>query len=149
MMSSPTFVRRIVGVALMITLSGCSGIGLPEGQREFSGVWLYEFEGSSFVEGATAVPTVRPDYETTDWLEYPSVPPGALRDIQAGLAAEGLECQPVQAFRVRFTGRRTRHPPGTGHLGLWRTKVTVERTLAIERLGPPFCYEPAPHSGEG
>ena len=67
MMSSPTFVRRIVGVALMITLSGCSGIGLPEGQREFSGVWLYEFEGSSFVEGATAVPTTR-----TAWTRVPS-----------------------------------------------------------------------------
>ncbi len=149
MVSSRTFVRRIVGVAVMITLSGCSGMAPPEGQREFSGVWLYEFEGPSFVEGATAVPEVRPDYETTDWLEYPSVPPGAARDMQAGLAPEGLECQPVQAFRVRFAGRRTQHPLGTGHLGLWRSKVTVERTLAFERLGPPFCYEQAPHRGEG
>lgn len=140
--------KATVGLCLFL-LSACANPGPGNHSREFAGVWLYEFEGSSFVEGATAVPTVRPDYETTDWLEYPSVPPGAARDMQAGLAAEGLECQPVQAFRVRFTGRRTRHPLGTGHLGLWRSKVTVERTQDIERLGPPFCYEQAPHRGEG
>lgn len=140
--------KATVGLCLFL-LSACTSPRADGQPREFAGVWLYEFEGSSFVEGATAVPEVRPDHETTDWLEYPSVPPGAARDMQAGLAAEGLECQPVQAFRVRFAGRRTQHPLGTGHLGLWRSKVTVERTLAFERLGPPFCYEQAPHRGEG
>jgi hypothetical protein len=74
-----------------------------EAAREFKGVWLYEFEGSAFIEGATKIP-LNFDYKTAAWLDYdPSdIAPGPKYDdydIQAG-------CYPIHGFKVRFIGQR-------------------------------------------
>lgn len=109
------------------------------GTRQFSGVWLYEFEGSSFVEGATAVPAERPDYRQTDWLEWTEWP--QLERLMEYRLGDG-DCYTVQPFLVTFEGRKTHHPVrGAGHLGLWRSKVTVQRPISAQRLGQSFCYD--------
>ncbi|WP_292106150.1 hypothetical protein [Brevundimonas sp.] len=138
MSSSVRASRWISLIAVGLTLSSCSDGGFNGPTREFSGVWLYEFEGSSFVEGASEMPTERPPYEETDWLEWTDWPRlEALMEESLG----NEDCYTVQPFLITFVGRRT-HPPfgGAGHLGGWRSQVTVHRPISAERLGPSFCY---------
>lgn len=139
MSSFASMLKGVTAVAFALALTSCAGGGFAGPAREFSGVWLYEFEGSSFVEGATAVPATRPDYKKTDWL-----------DVRDQLRIETLiderfsegDCNKVQPVRLTFIGRRTSHPVGgAGHMGLWDSKVTIDRTISAERLGPSFCYE--------
>lgn len=128
--------RWITAMVLGLALVSCSGAG----SRQFSGVWLYEFEGSTFVEGATAIPRERPDYKTADWLELVDWRRAdALLDHDPG----NSDCHMVQPFLVTFVGRRTHRPfGGAGHWGLWRSEVTVQRQFSAQRLGRSFCYEP-------
>ncbi len=130
---APKWIRA---VALGLALSACSELRIDGRAREFSGVWLYEFEGSTFVEGATTTPTQRPPYTKTDWLDHPA----EQEVIKGWRVDERLDCYPVQAFLVTFIGYRTRRPFGSGHLGLWRSEITVQKAISLERLGPAFCY---------
>ncbi len=126
-------------VAMGLALTSCVGGGFSGGTRQFSGVWLYEFEGSTFVEGATEVPTVRPDYSETDWLEWTKW--SDLERLMEKSLGDG-DCYTVQPFLVSFVGRRTHRPfGGAGHLGLWRSEVTVNRPISVKRLSPSFCYD--------
>lgn len=132
--------RWISLIALGLALSSCSAVGIPDSTRQFSGVWLYEFEGSSFVEGATEVPAERPPYHDTDWLEY-SYPEPRLHQLIEGIGYdEDRGCYPVQPIKITFVGHRTLRPFGAGHMGLWRSQVTVDRTITVERIGPAICY---------
>ena len=127
----------ILGIAILgLALSSCSEVALNGSTRQFSGVWLYEFEGSTFVEAAKEIPKVRPDYRKSDWLEALQLEP-----LITGWSYDEIHgCYPVQPFLVSFTGRRSYRPFGVGHLGLWRSEVTVQRMIALERIGPGFCY---------
>lgn len=129
-------------IAVGLALSSCSDGGLRGGTRQFSGVWLYDFEGSTFVEGATEAPKKRPAYKETDWLEWTDWP--RLEGLMDDGAKDG-GCQEVQPFLVNFVGYRThRLLGGSGHLGLWRSEVRVERPISAERIGPSFCYGGSP-----
>lgn len=132
-------IRWISLVALGLALSSCSDGGFIGRTGQFSGVWLHEFEGSTFVEGATRIPTERPDYKETDtleWIEWPQ-----LERLMEERLSDG-DCYTVQPFLITFKGRRTHHPfGGAGHMGLWRSKVTVHRPISAKRLGPSFCYD--------
>jgi hypothetical protein len=128
---------RLSSFVIALLVTSCSDGGFSGGTREFTGVWLYEFEGSRFVEGATQTPATPPDYEDTDWLEWTEWP-DLERLMEDRLEDEG--CYTVQPFLVTFVGRRTHHPfGGVGHLGLWRSKVTVERPISAMRLGSATC----------
>lgn len=131
--------KWIVVFALGLVLSSCAQGVIPGPDRQFTGVYLYEFEGSTFIEGATEIPSERPPYEQTDWLDWVEEPRlEALFDDQVGNA----DCYEVQPFLITFVGRRTRDPfRGAGHMGLWRSKVTIRRTISAKRLGPSFCYD--------
>ena len=126
-------------VALGLALAACAESGLSGGARQFSGVWLYEFEGSTFVEGATSIPTVRPAYDATDWLDWAEWP--QLESLMEESLSSSA-CYTVQPFLVTFEGRRTHDlTRGAGHMGLWRSQVTVQRPISAQRLGPSFCYD--------
>lgn len=131
---------RSVGVAaLALALSSCSDGGFATPSRQFSGVWLNEFEGSSFVEGATRTPAERPSYKDTDWFDWHDQP---LLEAVMDDGRSDPNCHLVHPIRVTFVGHRTHYPfGGAGHMGLWPSKVTVHRTISAERLGPSFCYE--------
>ena len=131
---------RIGLVALSFALMGAYGPVLDSSPRQFTGVWLYEFEGSTFVEGATAIPPHRPAYRETDWLTYRFDQPRLETLVEHWAYDEERGCYPVQPFRVTFIGERSIKPGGSGHLGLWRSEVTVHETISFERLGPSFCY---------
>ena len=130
--------RWISLIALGLVLASCSAGGFDGPHRQFSGVWLYEFEGSTFVEGTTGIPVERPSYEESDWLEWTDWPrlEGLMED-----SLENRDCYTVQPFLITFVGHRRHHPfGGAGHLGGWRSEVTVDRPISAERLGPSFCY---------
>lgn len=131
--------RWISLVALGLALSSCAA-SRDAPTRQFSGVWLYEFEGSTFLEGASEPTVDDPPYSETDWLEYPPDLPRLGERVEALEYDDDRDCYPVQAFLIDFTGHRTRRLGGSGHLGLWRSEVTVHRTRSIKRLGAPFCY---------
>lgn len=133
-------VRWISLIVVCFTLSSCVGPRFDGAVRQFSGVWLYEFEGSTFLEGATGIPAHRPAYETTDWLDWPADQPRLEEVLEEG--REDADCHLVQPILVTFVGQRTNYPlGGAGHMGLWRSAVTVHRTISAERLGPSFCYD--------
>lgn len=133
--------RWIILFAFSLALSSCSEIGFDSRARQYSGVWLYEFEGSTFVEGATAIPKVRPSYRETDWLEHRFDQPRLGQLVEQDRSDDNRSCRTVQPFLVTFIGHRTHRPFGAGHMGLWRSQVTVHRTISFERLGPAFCYD--------
>lgn len=140
MIRSIMVIRWISLIALCLTLSSCMVPRFDGSTRQFSGVWLYEFEGSTFVEGETEIPAHRPAYEETDWLEWPVDQP-RLEELLEETPAN-LDCHVVQPILVTFVGQRTSYPfGGAGHMGLWRSEVTVHRTISAERLGPSFCYD--------
>ncbi|VWX61305.1 hypothetical protein [Sphingorhabdus sp. 109] len=99
--------------------------------REYNGVWLYEFEGSTFVEGADSAPEQRPKDERSAWLRYD--PPMEL----AGKYDEQKKCYTVSAFRIRFIGRE-RQGRG-GHMGLWNKVVLPTQMIKLEPLPSPDC----------
>jgi hypothetical protein len=73
-------------------------------------------------------------------LEY-SYPEPRLRPLLEGARYDDARgCYLVQPIRITFVGHRTLRPFGAGHMGLWRSQVTVGRTITLERLGPAICY---------
>lgn len=138
-------IRWISLVALGLALSSCSNGGFIGRTGQFSGVWLYEFEGSTFVDGATGIPADRPDYKETDWLEWVEWPilERLMQENSADQSLVDEDCHnPVQPFLVTFVGRRTHHPfGGAGQWGLWPSKVTVHEPISAKVLSPPFCYD--------
>lgn len=103
--------------------------------RSFKGIWLYEFEGSTFLEGATSVPKERPVYGDTAWLHYD---PAAIDPKpQYNRAREGEDCYSIHAFEIEFIGRHS--PEGHGHMGLFGSEIWVEKMLSAKPLPAPNC----------
>lgn len=103
-----------------------------EPAREFSGVWRYEFEGSTFIEGISKVP-LDFDYQAAAWLDYdPSIVAPGLEydsyDMQAG-------CYPIYGFRVRFIGKRTLQNGGP----FWGATIKVVKMLDAKAIPSPAC----------
>jgi hypothetical protein len=123
---------------LLLTSTGCGGLRDPKTeepeQRRYSGVWIDEFEGSTFLEGIDRAPDKRPDYEGTAWLNY-SLPEqiyGPGYDASAG-------CYALSAYKVEFIGREKRSRNGSGHLGLWGSEIDVLKMIKAEPIASPKC----------
>lgn len=111
--------------------------------RQYYGVWLYSFENSTFLEGASKVPEERPSDKQASWLDYhPSkeYPGQFVENSHYDLYDPENKCYPVYPFLVSFVGKNTTAVHGSGRLGLWDSKFTVEDIISSEPLGPPFCY---------
>ena len=121
----------------LIVLAICGAVWASRPTREFSGVWLLEFEGSNFFEGATLA-TVR-DFDRADagWLEE-----GDAIDIDKVLPAYDKDdaCWKVRAFALRFKGKR--HFGMSGHLGLWNSRYEVAELIEMKPLPWPECESP-------
>jgi hypothetical protein len=122
---------------IAVAFAGCSKADVIDEPRMYSGVWLYQFEGSTFVEGATSRPVNDVDPKKAAWLDYDpeAMMPGPNYDDYD----ESAGCYPIHAFVVRFIGRRTTSANGSGHGGLWGSAVKVDRLLGAKPLGPAAC----------
>jgi hypothetical protein len=131
---------RSFAVVALIVMAICGAVWAspsPDRMREISGVWLLEFEGSNFFEGATAA-TVR-DFDQADagWLDE-----GEAIDVEKLFAHDGghASCYRVRAFELRFKGRR--HAGVSGHLGMWNSSYEVIELVEIKPLPWPECETP-------
>ncbi|RNJ62534.1 MAG: hypothetical protein EDM03_13965 [Porphyrobacter sp. IPPAS B-1204] len=123
---------------IALAIGGAVWAAKPTDQtREFSGVWLLEFEGSQFFEGATLA-TVR-DFDPADagWLEE-----GDAIDVEKLFARDGgyADCYKVRAFALRFKGQR--HFGVSGHLGGWNSRYEVAELIEMTPLSWPECESP-------
>ena len=105
-----------------------------DGPRLYKGIWLYEFEGSRFVESATTVPARMPDYGSTPWLNYD---PERIDPTQDYDRASGKDCYPIHAFALTFIGRR--NPQGGGHMGIFPSEIWPEKIISAKALPSPDC----------
>ena len=136
-------IRGTILLILSFALAACSGAFSDNAPREFSGVWLYEFEGSTFLEGVSEVPKQRPSYDQAAWLDYHpdqrrSGEPVASSDKDRYDEMRG--CYLTHPYVVRFQGRKITSRRGSGHAGLWASEVKVDRMISAKPLGEPFCY---------
>lgn len=100
----------------------------------YRGIWLYEFEGSRFVEGATVIPARMPDAGSTAWLNYDPEHIDPTRDYDYD---PDKHCYPIHAFAISFIGRR--NPQGGGHLGLFASEIWPQKILSAKALPSPDC----------
>ncbi len=100
----------------------------------YDGIWIDEFEGQNFVEGATSVRTLNRDQSTpwfaTDDPVEPFVKPAPLN--KAARFGRNL-------YRVRFIRRQAidmhRKPPfGYGHMGSSEGLILLDKMLSIAPL---------------
>jgi hypothetical protein len=103
--------------------------------KRYRGIWLYEFEGSTFLEDATAVPTKRPSYGSTAWLMYnpEKIDPKPRYDDYES----GRDCFAIHAFEIEFIGHRSLE--GHGHMGLFGSEIWVQKMLLAKPLRSPDC----------
>ena len=101
---------------------------------KFEGIWLYEFEGSTFLENATRVPLRRPPYKSTAWLNYE--PERIDAELNYGFD-DAKDCYSIHAFQISFIGRR--NPQGGGHMGLFGSEIWPQKILSAKRLPGPDC----------
>ncbi len=103
-------------------------------QRRFSGVWIDEFEGSTFLAGADRAPDKRPDYKSSAWLNYslPGQSKGPGYDTSAG-------CYALRAYKIEFIGQEKRSTNGSGHMGLWGSEIDVLDMIKAEPIASPNC----------
>ncbi|SOB86989.1 hypothetical protein SAMN06297144_2108 [Sphingomonas guangdongensis] len=99
--------------------------------REFTGVYLDDFEGQAFAEGATTAAEARRS-RPLPWFELDVV--GLGRPF--GITRRELS----RAYRVRFIGERrsrtaTPFPCGYGHMNVSPASIRLVRLISIERLG--------------
>jgi|GEM_PF-1486059 len=103
-------------------------------EREYSGVWVDKFEGSTFVEGASRLPSEITLDERSVWLSVPS-----------SLYEQGLmprrdyesECSSFAAYRLQFLGRE--RIGAAGHFGMWSKEIVVDELLEVEMVAPSTC----------
>jgi hypothetical protein len=127
----------VIGLIVLAIGGAVSVSRPPDRMREISGIWLLEFEGSNFFEGATAA-TVR-DFDQADagWLEE-----GDAIDVEKLFAQDGgyADCYKVHAFELRFKGRR--HSGVSGHLGMWNARYEVVELIELKPVRWPECDSP-------
>lgn len=126
-------------VALSIATSGCADPEQPGQSQVFQGVWLYEYEGSTFIEGATRVPNTRPEEKKTAWLMYEPEKVMSLTELNNDYN-QAKNCYETHPFALKFVGRRSVVPYGSGHGGGWASTIIVDRMIMMKRLGASFCY---------
>jgi hypothetical protein len=135
---------RSLAVIGLIILAICGAVWVTRPDREMSGVWLLQFEGSNFFEDATLATVRNFDRDDAGWLDE-----GDAIDIEKVLPDydEDAGCWKVRAFSLRFNGKR--HYGMSGHLGLWNSSYEVEEVIEMKPLPWPNCESPFDWDGEG
>jgi hypothetical protein len=96
--------------------------------RRYRGIWLEEFEGSIFFEGARDMADVKREILRLEkepavnrvWLSWPGRAPSSLRTLSGH----------PRLVVIDFIGRRTAYPGRYGHMGVARSEILVDRTLS-------------------
>ncbi len=100
-------------------------------EREWDGVWINDFEGSQFIEGATSLAGLR---RNAPWVSFDDRDRAAFDGTGLGVGSYG------KAYRIRFIGRPSIDAPtgsrcGFGHMGMSAATIVATRITAMEPLG--------------
>lgn len=99
------------------------------------GVWISEFEGSMFYDGATHSPTIQRYDSNMTWLEMRDPRYSQVMDKDGG----------QRTFSIDFIGRKSLYPALYGHMGMSRSMVIVDRMLSMQEVPGPkqiaFCND--------
>lgn len=107
----------------------CVDIDLP---RVYEGIWIDEFEGHAFAEGATNRADLKPGTRRPWFNTYE-----ALKPFTKPAGSKGL--YNGRLYKVRFVGRQAvdmnREPArGYGHFNMWPGLVILDEMLSIKPL---------------
>ncbi|AHE56318.1 hypothetical protein [Sphingomonas sanxanigenens] len=124
------FVKEKQGAYTIHTYIGARACEAFDPPREIAGVWVNQFEGSSFHEGATSLADLEGRPHRV-WLSM---------DKDSVLPVD-FKPQRSHVYRLRFVGRTAtdmnRKPlEGYGHFGVSPGMVLVDRLVGWEDLGP-------------
>ncbi|MET4682431.1 hypothetical protein [Brevundimonas faecalis] len=138
---------KITGLAL--SLAAAIAVGAwryVERPRVIEGVWLHMFEGSDFFERRSPGRECElyRDSERAGWLDYSlaAVDPRYGREHplpSTGTYRSKHGVWPLDAFEVRFEGRKRLTPWGGGHMGLWKSEYEVNRMLFVKPIPALTC----------
>lgn len=132
----------LVGVAAVMAAGAWHEIHRT---RVIEGTWLYMFEGSSFFEQRLPDQECELNRHDASWLNY------GIRQVylrygderrsypSAGTFRSQYGEWPMEAFEVRFEGRRNLMPWGGGHLGTSKSEYDVERMLSVKPIPGLTC----------
>jgi len=104
--------------------------------RTYQGIWINEFEGSRYFDGARDLAEVA-KMDDRVWFSFDE------KTQWPGEARHEL----YRAYKVIFDGRQARdmkRPPleGYGHFGMSPGLVLADRVVSIEDIGPAPHWEP-------
>ena len=115
-----------------------------ERTRVIEGTWLYLIESSDFFEKRLPGHECNLyDYHAS-WLNFgpAQVYPGYSYKKSfpsSGTYRSSLGEWRLEAFEVRFNGRKRFKPLGTGHMGGWMSEFEVDRMLSVKPIGGLNC----------
>jgi hypothetical protein len=142
-MSSRT---RAVAVALTFAALIALPVGLKryrERERIVEGAWVYMFEGSNFIEGASIDEKCAIDFRDAAWLVLD--PPifnsasGESPNTATGTYHSEYGTWPMDAYRIKFLGRQKYSPLGVGHMGGWKHEFVVTKVIYLEPVPGVTC----------
>lgn len=120
-----------------------------ERPRLVEGVWLWQFEGSMFYEGASPENVCDLLASRGSWLNFE--PEGVLGSYDArksypssGEHVSQYGSYRLEAFSVRFAGNQRFSLLGTGHLSAWSSEFEVYKMLEAKPIQGLLCKVPFP-----
>lgn len=128
-------------------------VGVPVDQcfkmlpaKRFRGIWLDQFEGSVFIDGARDMGTAKAELRRR--LAVPAAHMEWLGWDDTYRAAHFPPSPNARVVAIDFIGRRTAYPGRYGHMGMSSSEVVVDRIISahpIYNAHTPFLEnEPAP-----
>ncbi len=139
------WIRRAGLAACVVAAVAAGAWQHAERNRVIEGTWLYMFEGSDFFE--QRLPGRECDLYSqgrAGWLEYSlsQIDPRYDREYphpNTGTYRSQGGMWPMDAFEVKFEGRKRLRPLGGGHLGLWTSEYEVRRMIFIKPIPRLNC----------
>ena len=113
--------------------------------RTIEGTWLWQFEGSDFFEKRSPSRECALYLDEPSWLNYnpEQVYSNYTYKIEwpsSGIYDSQLYGQfRIEAFEVKFRGRKRFSLLGTGHLGGWNSEYEVEEILSLKPISKLHC----------
>jgi hypothetical protein len=126
------FTKKIEQGATVFAFAGprdCYHFGPP---RVFSGIYIDEFEGQSFLEGQHPPGPYR---DQSVWISFDEKSDKSVAPLLHSMT-------PTRIWRIRFVGRKTDRAGTYGHLGMSNSEVLVDRVLEARLLGAYQGYLP-------
>lgn len=137
---------RAGSLAVCLTAVLAAGFwNYAERPRIIEGTWLYQFEGSEFFEKRFQGHECDLYRYHAGWLNYEPerIYPGY--NYKRLFPSSGTYRSPqgewrLEAFEVRFEGRKRFAPSGTGHLNGWFSEYEVQRMISVKPISGLNCY---------